>query len=532
MIDVRSDTIIYQSQLYYTNLVNTLVDKRKLGKALDSEWRKADTIREYLRAYNFLDRLYTTADITNSNYILDCLIRLCELNQYPVSNPLTIEPIPSIITGAKGDKGDKGDTGDTGATGLATDIQTGPHAASTNIDSFLLSDAIACRWDYVVTESGGAQRAGSIIATWDTIGSLISMQDTSTPDISSDTSGIEFDVTYSIGNINLAVVITTGSWNIKATRYFIPNNGNGAGPVSDVLADGKVFIGNSSNVATARTLSGAITVTNTGVTSISNDYITNVMVNSSAAIDLTKLAVMTASRAVVSDASGFLTPSAVTATELSYLSGVTSAIQTQIAAKMTNPMTTLGDVIYGGALGVPTRLAVGSNGDVLTLTGGVPTWSAPAGGISGLSTGSIPKASSSTTLNDSIISQSGSAITIAGTAEIQSGFRTQATGSYYKVKVLDIGDWNMDSTSSVSVLHGLADYKKIRGVSMIVVRDDSDTNYYSLPFFNSSTSENGGVTGITSTTVNVGRLTGGVFDNTSFDSTSFNRGWITIIYEA
>lgn len=47
---------------------------------------------------------------------------------------------------------------------------------------------------------------------------------------------------------------------------------------------------------------------------------------------------------------------------------------------MTNPMTASGDLIYGGASGTPTRLAAGTNGYVLTLAGGIPTWSAPSGG--------------------------------------------------------------------------------------------------------------------------------------------------------
>lgn len=50
---------------------------------------------------------------------------------------------------------------------------------------------------------------------------------------------------------------------------------------------------------------------------------------------------------------------------------------------MTNPMTTAGDTIYGGASGTPTRLAIGSTGNVLTVSGGNPVWAAPAssGGI-------------------------------------------------------------------------------------------------------------------------------------------------------
>lgn len=41
---------------------------------------------------------------------------------------------------------------------------------------------------------------------------------------------------------------------------------------------------------------------------------------------------------------------------------------------MTNPMTTAGDIIYGGASGTPTRLAIGTNGFVLGITAGAPAW--------------------------------------------------------------------------------------------------------------------------------------------------------------
>lgn len=48
---------------------------------------------------------------------------------------------------------------------------------------------------------------------------------------------------------------------------------------------------------------------------------------------------------------------------------------------LNNPMTTLGDIVYGGALGVPTRLGVGTNGQVLTVSGGLPSWQNPASGF-------------------------------------------------------------------------------------------------------------------------------------------------------
>ena len=61
--------------------------------------------------------------------------------------------------------------------------------------------------------------------------------------------------------------------------------------------------------------------------------IADAQIKSGAAIALNKLAALTASRAVVSDGSGVLSSSSVTSTELGYVSGVTSAIQTQLNSK-------------------------------------------------------------------------------------------------------------------------------------------------------------------------------------------------------
>jgi hypothetical protein len=60
----------------------------------------------------------------------------------------------------------------------------------------------------------------------------------------------------------------------------------------------------------------------------------------------------------------------------------THRLLTDAAAGMTNPMTTGGDIIYGGALGVPTRLANGTAGQVLTSQGTTlaPIWSAAGAG--------------------------------------------------------------------------------------------------------------------------------------------------------
>ena len=59
----------------------------------------------------------------------------------------------------------------------------------------------------------------------------------------------------------------------------------------------------------------------------------NASVASSAAIAFSKMADLTESRALVSDGSGDVSVSAVTSTEVGYLDGVTSAIQTQLNTK-------------------------------------------------------------------------------------------------------------------------------------------------------------------------------------------------------
>jgi hypothetical protein len=49
--------------------------------------------------------------------------------------------------------------------------------------------------------------------------------------------------------------------------------------------------------------------------------------------------------------------------------------------KNLNPETTTGDIAYRSATAnTNTRLAIGSTGNVLTVSGGVPVWAAPAGG--------------------------------------------------------------------------------------------------------------------------------------------------------
>jgi hypothetical protein len=55
-------------------------------------------------------------------------------------------------------------------------------------------------------------------------------------------------------------------------------------------------------------------------------------------------------------------------------------VWTTSAAGMTNPMTTTGDVIYSSPGSTPQRLGIGTSGQVLGISAGVPAWITPAAG--------------------------------------------------------------------------------------------------------------------------------------------------------
>lgn len=99
-----------------------------------------------------------------------------------------------------------------------------------------------------------------------------------------------------------------------------------------------------------------------------------------------------------------------------------------------------------------------------------------------------------------------------------------------KCKILEIGDWDMVAGYSVQVVHGM-DVTKIRSVSALI-RNDQDSLYYAAgQGGTSSPTDAFWIFQAGSTWVEL-RTTGGTtFDSTNFDSTSYNRGWITIWYD-
>jgi hypothetical protein len=76
----------------------------------------------------------------------------------------------------------------------------------------------------------------------------------------------------------------------------IDSSGNVVANIQDTLASGKIYVGNSSNVAAEVTPSGDVTISNTGVTAIASGVIVNADLSNSAAVTRQKLSTPAASK--------------------------------------------------------------------------------------------------------------------------------------------------------------------------------------------------------------------------------------------
>lgn len=222
-----------------------------------------------------------------------------------------------------------------------------------------------------------------------------------------------------------------------------------------------------------------------------------------------------------------ITDTTASLSEINRVSGVTSPIQDQLdtlTAALANYLLLAGGTMSGNiAMGnnkVTGLAAASGNGEALRyeqvvglyllLTGGTMSGNIAMGGnkVTGLAEATAP----------------GEAV------------RYEQLNTLFATK--DIGDWDMDTDPLVTVsLSSLGiTHSKIKQV-LVTIRRDADAGIfplstYTLPYFDSTNIVAWfGAKIETPNEIGIQRSNGSLFDSADFNSTSFNRGWVTIIYE-
>lgn len=99
-----------------------------------------------------------------------------------------------------------------------------------------------------------------------------------------------------------------------------------------------------------------------------------------------------------------------------------------------------------------------------------------------------------------------------------------------RTEIIELGDWNMDTTTDIDIVHGL-EYSDIIDAE-VLIRNNADTakDNIGVGVDATDTTAQGYIGTIDSTNINIVRLTGGKFDDAAYNATSYNRGWLIITY--
>lgn len=251
------------------------------------------------------------------------------------------------------------------ANGLALDFDPG---AAGGTDVFLLRD----------TTTGLVTKLSSIPASRVSAGANLTEVTSSVLTITGGTGAVLSGVT-----ILVKTAATGQSGYLTSTDWNIFNN-----KLSTTLADGTLWIGASgTNIATARTISGDITISNTGVAAIATGVIVNADINASAAIAFSKMAALTVNLVLASNGSGVVTTVAgFTTTIAGHLTNITSDVQAQFT-------TTNERIVYLATNAIVKAPTASQDGYAIVWDNGALEWTLAAVGGGG---GSVTSGGSST----------------------------------------------------------------------------------------------------------------------------------------
>ena len=179
--------------------------------------------------------------------------------------------------------------------------------------------------------------------------------------------------TSALGGVKVdgsTIVITAGGV-ISAV-----GGGGGGGTITAVNGTANQIA--ASNVSGIVTLSLPTTIS--GLTAVTATTFTGALAgNATTATTATNIAGGAAGQLLYQSAAG-ITSKLATGTNGQVLTMASGTPTWAAATGFANPMTTASDIIIGGTAGAASRLAAGTNGQVLTMVSGAPAWTAPSVG--------------------------------------------------------------------------------------------------------------------------------------------------------
>ena len=172
-----------------------------------------------------------------------------------------------------------------------------------------------------------------------------------------------------IGQYNSSGSSATSSSSFSTSApAFVIGNGTSSGSLSDafkVMFNGDAYISSSLYLGGTAVTSTAAEINYVdGVTSNVQTQLDSKQASITGAATTIASSDLTVSRALTSNASGKVEVSAVTSTELGYLDGVTSPVQTQLDSKLSSS----GNITTGGNIIIPDSGTVGSSTDNDAMT--------------------------------------------------------------------------------------------------------------------------------------------------------------------
>ncbi len=265
-----------------------------------------------------------TIDLVVSNISGNAATATEATNITAVANNSTNETVYlTFVDGATGTQGIETDTGLSynPSTGLLTAVGL-DISGDVDVDGTLETDALTI---------GGVTLAETIS---DTVGAMVTSNTETGISVTYDDSDNTLDFVIGAGGIASSMIAADAITGAKIADDAIDSEHYTDGSIDTAhIADLQVTTAKiaDDNITQAKIANDAI-----GADELASNAVVNASIASGAAIAFSKMANLTGQRALVSDSNGDVSVASVTDTELGHLSGVTSAIQTQINNKPSN----------------------------------------------------------------------------------------------------------------------------------------------------------------------------------------------------